>query len=157
MAAILTSWKEIACYLGKGVRTVQRWEREMGLPVRRPKSKEKQIVLAFPDELEEWIRRQPPTSTNRQPTDRDSDSSQASGPERSEAPRSTLIMQCSRAELQDFHRAEIERLRSLLAHIAQEIRILSEGTESLVRSVHDLRERDTQNQTPRLDNARRTA
>jgi hypothetical protein len=31
----LDSWKEIASYLGRGVRTVQRWECEEGLPVHR--------------------------------------------------------------------------------------------------------------------------
>src|SRR4051812_33630088 len=31
----LQSWKEIAAYLKRGVRTVQRWERSHGLPVRR--------------------------------------------------------------------------------------------------------------------------
>src|SRR4026208_11920 len=31
----LDSWKGIAAYLGRGVRTVQRWEREEGLPVHR--------------------------------------------------------------------------------------------------------------------------
>ena len=31
----LDSWKEIAAYLGRGIRTVQRWEREEGLPVHR--------------------------------------------------------------------------------------------------------------------------
>jgi len=36
---ILSGWKEIANYLGKGVRTVQRYERYMGLPVRRPAGK----------------------------------------------------------------------------------------------------------------------
>jgi hypothetical protein len=56
MRTVLSSWKEIASYLGKGVRTVQRWERELGLPVRRPKPNEKQIVLAFPDELDAWVR-----------------------------------------------------------------------------------------------------
>jgi excisionase family DNA binding protein len=33
--AILNSWKEIAGYLGRGVRTVQRWEQELHLPVHR--------------------------------------------------------------------------------------------------------------------------
>jgi hypothetical protein len=28
----LDSWKEIAAYLGRGIRTVQRWEREEGCP-----------------------------------------------------------------------------------------------------------------------------
>lgn len=31
----LNSWKEIATFLGRGVRTVQRWERELQLPVHR--------------------------------------------------------------------------------------------------------------------------
>ena len=54
MAEILTSWKEIAAHFGKGVRTIQRWERELGLPVRRP-NKHK-IVIAFAVELDEWLR-----------------------------------------------------------------------------------------------------
>ena len=33
--AELTSWKEIAHYLGVNLRTAQRWERERALPVRR--------------------------------------------------------------------------------------------------------------------------
>jgi ElaB/YqjD/DUF883 family membrane-anchored ribosome-binding protein len=32
---VLHSWKEIAAYMGRGVRTVQRWERDLALPVRR--------------------------------------------------------------------------------------------------------------------------
>jgi hypothetical protein len=31
----LNSWKEIASYMGRGVRTVQRYERELHLPVGR--------------------------------------------------------------------------------------------------------------------------
>jgi excisionase family DNA binding protein len=31
----LTSWKEIAHYLGINVRTAQKWERERGLPIHR--------------------------------------------------------------------------------------------------------------------------
>ena len=38
---ILNSWKEIANYLGRGVRTVQRWERDLRLPVHRPKGKDR--------------------------------------------------------------------------------------------------------------------
>src|SRR3954454_21539901 len=54
---VLTSWKEIAAYMGKGVRTVQRWESEMELPVRRPGA-DRHIVLAFPQELDAWARRE---------------------------------------------------------------------------------------------------
>jgi hypothetical protein len=49
---VLSSWKEIAQYLGKGVRTVQRWEHS-GLPVHRPNGSG--IVCAYPQELDTWI------------------------------------------------------------------------------------------------------
>jgi transposase len=54
---VLTSWKEIAQHFGKGVRTVQRWEKELGLPVQRTKTGKKGIVLAFPNDLDNWVRR----------------------------------------------------------------------------------------------------
>lgn len=54
---LLTSWKEIAQYVGKGVRTVQRWEHDLGLPVRRPeKASSKAPVLIETAALDRWIR-----------------------------------------------------------------------------------------------------
>src|SRR5579875_3104083 len=53
--AVLTSWKEIANYLGKGVRTVQRWEQDFGLPVRRPLGSNKKAILARPRDLDAWV------------------------------------------------------------------------------------------------------
>jgi hypothetical protein len=58
MAHVLTSWKEIARYVGKGVRTVQRWEQELGLPVRRPNGGTKSVVLATSEEIDSWIHAQ---------------------------------------------------------------------------------------------------
>jgi hypothetical protein len=58
MAAVLTSWKEISAHLGKSIRTVQRWERELGLPVRRPDLRRSGIVLADPAELDSWLHQQ---------------------------------------------------------------------------------------------------
>ncbi len=58
--AALNSWKEIATYMGRGVRTVQRWERELGLPVRRPHNHLRSPVIALPAELDEWMRRGQP-------------------------------------------------------------------------------------------------
>jgi hypothetical protein len=55
METALSSWKEIAQYVGKGVRTVQRWEREAGLPVRRQHGEGKGKVLAFPQEIDGWM------------------------------------------------------------------------------------------------------
>jgi hypothetical protein len=52
---VFTCWKEIAAYLGKGVRTVQRWEQEIGLPVRRPDGTENSNkILALRSEIDEW-------------------------------------------------------------------------------------------------------
>ena len=53
--AVLGSWKEIASYLGKGVRTVQRWEQELGLPVRRPNATAKGVVCSSREELDRWL------------------------------------------------------------------------------------------------------
>ena|ERR1700757_3494440 len=54
--AVLTCWKDIARYFGKGVRTVQRWERHLGLPVRRPDGIDhKSAVVAYPRDLDEWL------------------------------------------------------------------------------------------------------
>jgi hypothetical protein len=52
---VLTSWKEIAQYMGKGVRTVQRWEQDFGLPVRRPSGSSKKAILARPTDLDAWV------------------------------------------------------------------------------------------------------
>ncbi len=56
---VLNSWKEIAAYLGRGVRTVQRWERELGLPVRRPRGKSRSAVIALAADLDQWLHRAP--------------------------------------------------------------------------------------------------
>src|SRR6266853_203358 len=58
----LDSWGEIASYLGREVRTVQRWERTEGLPVHRHEHKKKSTVYAYSGELDAWIK-------NRQPKD----------------------------------------------------------------------------------------
>ena len=65
-SVVLSSWKEIAAYLGKGVRTVQRWERELHLPVRRPVAHNKRIVIALPEELDQWIQHQLPRAAAKQ-------------------------------------------------------------------------------------------
>lgn len=50
----LQSWKEIANYLGRGVRTVQRWEK-YGLPVHRPAGKHRSAVFALEHEVDAWL------------------------------------------------------------------------------------------------------
>lgn len=43
----LHGWKEIAAFLCKGVRTAQRWERELGLPVHRIGRERGELVFAY--------------------------------------------------------------------------------------------------------------
>jgi len=52
---IFSGWTEIANYLGKGVRTVQRYERELGLPIHRPAGKSAGSVIATKAELDRWV------------------------------------------------------------------------------------------------------
>jgi hypothetical protein len=55
---LLTSWKQISQYLGIGIRTAQRWERELIMPVRRPHRKMRSGVVALTDEIDVWLCRE---------------------------------------------------------------------------------------------------
>ncbi|MEZ2345642.1 hypothetical protein [Terriglobus sp. RCC_193] len=57
MSKMLSSWKEIAHFFGKGVRTVQRWEKTLDLPIHRPPGAPSNVVLARTSDLEEWMHR----------------------------------------------------------------------------------------------------
>ena len=54
----LDSWKEIAGYLRRDVRTVQRWEKE-GLPVRRLLHKQNSTIYAYRSEIDDWLESRP--------------------------------------------------------------------------------------------------
>ena len=124
MAAVLTSWKEIASYMGKGVRTVQRWERELGLPIRRPKPKEKQIVLAFPDELDDWVRQQtldPIARVQRAPRGTNEDTARSAQP--------FFIGQQSL----NVHRDGLQRMHALLAEMVRRTHVVQAQAEVLYK------------------------
>lgn len=53
----LTSWKEIAAYLQRDVRTVQRWEKNEGLPVHRQMHDVRASVYVTTRELDDWVAR----------------------------------------------------------------------------------------------------
>lgn len=53
---ILNSWKEISTYIGRGVRTVQRWEELYGLPVHRAAGRDRSAVYGLSDEIDAWLR-----------------------------------------------------------------------------------------------------
>jgi TolB-like protein/tetratricopeptide (TPR) repeat protein len=56
-ANILESWKEIASYLNRNVRTCQMWEQGHGLPIHRLDGSPKAHVFAYKDELDAWLER----------------------------------------------------------------------------------------------------
>jgi hypothetical protein len=53
---VLNSWKEIAAYISCGVRTAQRWERDLLMPVHRPRERFRSRVLAFKSEIDLWVK-----------------------------------------------------------------------------------------------------
>src|SRR5712692_7578191 len=56
----LDTWKEIADYLGRETRTVQRWEKTEGLPVHRHEHQKKSTVYAYAGELDAWFKKRQP-------------------------------------------------------------------------------------------------
>lgn len=54
LSGVLHGWKDIAGYLGMSVRTVQRWEHEFGLPIRRFCPGPGQPVHALVAEVDAW-------------------------------------------------------------------------------------------------------
>lgn len=60
----LDSWKEIAVFLQRDVRTVQRWEKTAGLPVHRHAASRLRTAFAFRSELDTWWRAQRPALEN---------------------------------------------------------------------------------------------
>src|SRR5258708_11344832 len=56
----LESWGEIATYLRRDIRTVQRWEHDYGLPVRRLVIGKMGQVYAYRSELDAWVRKRQP-------------------------------------------------------------------------------------------------
>ena len=51
----LNSWKEIACYLDRGVRTIPRWDQELHLPVHRIGRSRRSPVYTLVSELPFWL------------------------------------------------------------------------------------------------------
>ena len=55
----LESWKQIAAYLKRGVRTVRRWETDEGLPVHRHMHRSLGSVYAYKSEIDAWRQTRP--------------------------------------------------------------------------------------------------
>ena len=59
----LDSWKEIAVYLDRDVRSVQRWEKEEGLPVHRHMHEKRGTIYAYRSEIDAWLAKARPLVT----------------------------------------------------------------------------------------------
>jgi Tol biopolymer transport system component len=71
----LDSWKAIAAYLKRDVRTVRRWEKDQGLPIHRHLHKRLGSVYAYTSELDAWwaneSERMPAAPSSQPATDRE--------------------------------------------------------------------------------------
>ncbi len=114
---ILSGWKDIANYLGKGVRTIQRYERELSLPIRRPAGRPMGSVIATKVEIDAWIKARPLR-------------------EAFTLSRSTVD---NARHLQEFHRniAESHKLREETAKLRSDLSALREALRESVEMLHD--------------------
>lgn len=62
----LDSWKAVAGYVKRDVRTVQRWEATEGLPIHRRQLSRRGPIYAYKSEIEVWWKAHQPASKQRQ-------------------------------------------------------------------------------------------
>lgn len=130
---VLNSWKEVACYLGRGVRTVQRWEQELGLPVHRPHGKSRSAVIAFRSELDQWLHRAPGELLQQEHTEEAANS---------EARRARLARQ---AKLHDKTTVLINKSKVLLSRscsLCNNLKDLQQRVERTMQLTSAISERD---------------
>lgn len=113
-ASTLNGWKDIAKFFGRGVRTVQRWERDLGLPVYRIRNSEQSPVFSYTGELRLWL-----------------EARSAEGKPGAEVPRREAARQ------HNFHRARVAAIRSqeLTLQLAQRIADQSRRTQALSQNL----------------------
>ncbi len=128
-ADILNSWKEIAIYLNRGVRTVQRWEAELGMPVRRPRGRGRSAVIAVRTELDQWIK-SCPLDDGVEPKSKDTASSLS--PLVAQLRTSTLQLHQLRSQIIDSRAQLVVALSQLAANVGKVTQI--SGREYGVRN-----------------------
>lgn len=102
----------------------------MGLPIRRPKPKEKQIVLAFPDELEDWVRQQ---TAGVRATPRKANPSEVTPEVLADA------LRLYREPIREANREGLERMHILLAQMMQSTQVVHASAEHLFRNLQEFR------------------
>ena len=119
----LNGWKEIANYLGKGVRTAQRYERNFALPVRRPSGRSEGAVMATPGEIDAWLmaspKRQMPTPVAPRLTSESEELSENLARMR----QSREVLTTARTEL----RTTLSRLKQASLRVAEVMQQISES------------------------------
>ena len=118
---ILNSWKEIASYLRCGARTVQRYERDQQLPVRRPRGKSRSAVIALSDEVDAWARN---VALSQAAKGRNTDLTTLAGTVRDAIAQGKQIRQQSSA----YRRAHLEALTSLISKLTAMTRDCDHGS-----------------------------
>lgn len=131
----LNSWKQISHYLDRGVRTVQRWERDLGLPVHRVGRGPRSPVHAFPAELRAWLLRadRAPGSTSLQ---------DGHAPHPNGADRSPLTDHPSSPELQSLKWRHVEALIAAVEAIRRNAQV-RQAVALIAGKDHDLRRKPT--------------
>jgi hypothetical protein len=112
---ILSGWKDIANYLGKGVRTVQRYEGELRLPVRRPAGRARGSVVATKEEIDSWIAASPIREHSK--------------PEGADAGR-VLSVETMKKRIEEMGRLRTQ-MRELRVDLRDSLHVLSENVRSL--------------------------
>jgi tetratricopeptide (TPR) repeat protein len=121
----LESWKEIASYLRREVRTVQLWEKKEGLPVHRHFHKRLGSVFAFREEIEQWASR---ASRKGPEVNRRVETAVAAEPEVGARPTIYLIAGDETMEDSDRHQAY-----ALIAQISCALQKLGAGPLSVLQ------------------------
>lgn len=139
--AVLTSWKDIARYMGKGVRTVQRWEQDFGLPVRRPCGSNKKAILARPCDLDAWVAMRCTSRTQHGMGRADKRKDSGDEADGSQPARASLASLCAlRAEietsrlLRNNHRMLLREMRLALSELRANLRTIHDQDQAPVRS-----------------------
>jgi len=117
---LLSGWKDIARHLGKGVRTVQRYERELGLPVRRPSGNRSGSVVATKPDLDSWLRS---SATGQESLIRNTVTIQAYlSSEMAKGRRDRADLQAQMRELRKELETSVRRLRKSILNLRQHLK-----------------------------------
>jgi hypothetical protein len=111
---ILSGWKDIANYLGKGIRTVQRYEGDLRLPVRRPAGRARGSVVATKEEIDSWIAASPIRERSKSGTDTGC----------------VLSMETMKKRIEEMVRLR-SQMRELRVDLRDSLSVLSESLRSL--------------------------